>query len=187
VVAGLIIAGGLLWLIQPRLRVSRENAERNICASNMRQVGLAFQQYTRDFDGKYPIHNVQNVGVTVAGSFTVTHWVQALQPYAKSVTIFSCPAAKSFTGTAFYLNLRASGAAKTKLPSTSVLLTEGPDTSNCAVAIARGPVKSGDPPSYARHGDGDLWDSTPGSNYLFIDGHVEFLDISVAPEMEQAR
>lgn len=147
----------------------RENSRRSSCQSNLKQIGLAFKQYTQDYDEKLPTFNVGRVGVTVSGHLTVSYWVQSLQPYAKSVQIFQCPSENNSLGTDYYYSRGVSGVEDTKFNNSAntVLLTEGTDTSNGAMATATAPIKLGNQPPYARHLD--------GSNYSFVDGHVKWL------------
>ena len=48
----------LASLLLPALSRARETARSIICASNMKQLGLVFFQYSSDFDGRMPIHKI---------------------------------------------------------------------------------------------------------------------------------
>ena len=52
VVLGII--GILSALLFPVLARARENGRKAVCNSNMRQLGVAFSQYTQDYGGRYP-------------------------------------------------------------------------------------------------------------------------------------
>lgn len=63
---------------------ARENARRASCQSNLKQLGLGFQQYTQDYDEKLPN----------AGSVDWYHgwgWANQIYTYVKSDQIFKCP------------------------------------------------------------------------------------------------
>ncbi len=90
----------LAAIIFPVFQKVRENARRASCQSNLKQIGLAFTQYTQDFDekypgGTYPLNpgpNAINVGAGWAGN---------IYSYVKSVGVYKCPD-DSTAGTAAY-------------------------------------------------------------------------------------
>ena len=49
------IIGILSAILFPVLSRARENGRKTVCLSNMKQLGLAFLQYTQDSAGKYPL------------------------------------------------------------------------------------------------------------------------------------
>lgn len=169
------ILGILAAALFPVFARARENARRASCQSNLKSIGLAFKQYTQDYDEIFPRYDVAGVGSTVAGNLTVTHWVQALQPYARSVQIFQCPSETATRGTDYYYNTTVSGNNDSdfKNSASTVLLCEGMDQAQCNLAVAVNPVTTGIAPAYARHLD--------GSNYAFVDCHVKWLQSTQAP------
>jgi len=48
------IIGILMSMLMPALARAREAARRSVCASNLRQIGLAFSMYADEWDGKLP-------------------------------------------------------------------------------------------------------------------------------------
>lgn len=44
----------LIAVLLPALSRAREISRRTVCGTNLRQIGMAFQQYTEDFDGWFP-------------------------------------------------------------------------------------------------------------------------------------
>ena len=78
----------LASILFPAFSRARENARRASCQSNLKQIGLAVQQYTQDYDEKY-----------LADQNAVTKtFVTTLQPYISSTQVFICPSApKSVT------------------------------------------------------------------------------------------
>ena len=83
VIAIIAILAAILFPVFAR---ARENARRSSCQSNLKQIGLGILQYTQDYDEKYPMALDSGTG----GTYNFT-WVQAIQPYIKSVQVFQCP------------------------------------------------------------------------------------------------
>lgn len=83
VIAIIAILAAILFPVFAR---ARENARRSACQSNLKQVGLAFAQYTQDYDERYPAGN----GNT-SGTFRGQGWLGPLFPYTKSLQLFTCP------------------------------------------------------------------------------------------------
>lgn len=68
---------------------------RTACASNLRQLGLAFLQYTQDNNGKIPPGKMDISPTLRFGN----GWAGALYPYHKSADIMRCPADAGINGT----------------------------------------------------------------------------------------
>ena len=77
VIAIIAILAAILF---PVFQKVRENARRTSCASNEKQIGLAFTQYEQDADEQTP-------GTTQWGY----GWAEKLQPFVKSAQVFQCP------------------------------------------------------------------------------------------------
>ncbi len=89
VISIIAILSGILFPVFAR---ARENARRSACMSNMKQLGLAFLQYTQDFDEQLPL-NAAN-----SGTVRPCSWDACIAPYAGvavqsglSPLIFRCP------------------------------------------------------------------------------------------------
>jgi prepilin-type N-terminal cleavage/methylation domain-containing protein/prepilin-type processing-associated H-X9-DG protein len=83
VVIGIISV--LIAMLLPALNKAREAAKTISCASNLRQMGLAYQMYASN-----------NKGTIVALNSDLTSWVTYLLPYAGNAKVFKCPSARYF-------------------------------------------------------------------------------------------
>jgi prepilin-type N-terminal cleavage/methylation domain-containing protein len=80
VIAIIAILAAILFPVFAR---ARENARRTSCLSNLKQIGLALEQYKQDYDSVYPYSRS-------AGK----EWYELyLNPYIKSPQLIVCPSA----------------------------------------------------------------------------------------------
>jgi prepilin-type N-terminal cleavage/methylation domain-containing protein len=89
VIAIIAILAAILF---PVFAQAREKARETMCLSNLKQIGLAYDQYIIDFDETTPVTDKTLVvpGV-VPGTVTYSTWYTDLMPYIKSWGIFLCP------------------------------------------------------------------------------------------------
>jgi prepilin-type N-terminal cleavage/methylation domain-containing protein/prepilin-type processing-associated H-X9-DG protein len=79
------IIGVLIGLLLPAVQASRAAARTTVCASNMRQIGLAIHTFAEARDGKFP--NVAGHGLELQQA-----WIYQLAPYLENVDeIRICP------------------------------------------------------------------------------------------------
>jgi len=98
VIAIIAILAAILFPVFGR---ARENARRSSCQSNLKQMGLAWHQYTADFDEKCPIIIAQGTEPKPANYFYSSlnesggsyhrEWSDGLYPYVKNAQLFHCP------------------------------------------------------------------------------------------------
>jgi prepilin-type N-terminal cleavage/methylation domain-containing protein/prepilin-type processing-associated H-X9-DG protein len=82
------IIGILAAILFPVFASAREKARQTTCASNEKQMGLAFMQYVQDYDEMWPIPASGNV----APLYNVGRgWAGMLYPYLKSFPVYLCP------------------------------------------------------------------------------------------------
>jgi len=84
VIAIIAILAAILF---PVFSKAREKARQTSCLSNMKQIALAADMYTTDYDECYPI------SVYTPGTVVITFY-HALMPYMKNNQIFQCPSEK---------------------------------------------------------------------------------------------
>jgi len=86
VIAIIAILAAILFPVFAR---ARENARRASCQSNLKQLSLGMAQYTQDYDELLPA--VIYTGTTGTFSSDYVTWGDMIQPYVKSLQIFTCP------------------------------------------------------------------------------------------------
>ena len=87
VIAIIAILAAILF---PVFAQAREKARQTGCASNLKQLGLAFMQYQQDFDEYFP----DNIDATTNPNADIYHdnkWAGEIYPYVKSMGVFACP------------------------------------------------------------------------------------------------
>ena len=75
----------LAAILFPVFQKVRENARRASCQSDEKQLGLAFIQYTQDYDEKLPEGNLGYSYLTGIG------WAGQIYSFVKSSSIYRCP------------------------------------------------------------------------------------------------
>ena len=187
VIAIIAILAAILFPVFAR---ARENARRSSCSSNIKQIGLGFQQYIQDYDEKYPL---------VAGNADVTQgWAIQMQPYLKSVQIFQCPSettpplATPATGAVgysdYWYNSRLAGASQARVDQVASTVINGDGTNGSAAYAFDGqnpPLSTGATPASTSTGTTATKVNVAGIdfglrhlegvNYGFADGHVKWL------------
>jgi prepilin-type processing-associated H-X9-DG protein/prepilin-type N-terminal cleavage/methylation domain-containing protein len=198
----------LAAMLMPTFARAREMARRASCASNMKQLGLGFLQYTQDYDERLPkAGNWQawgNGGHWVAGtngtgdngdggaladlvspykprSGIKAHPEQgAIYPYTKSSQIYICPSSRDgqTTGLSYSMNCTLSGQSNFSVGSDS------------EVVLLVDEAFPSDGYFWAPKPKDLNWDKSSdqltqihngGGNILFCDGHVKFYPFSRFP------
>lgn len=190
----------LAAILFPVFGRARENARRSSCQSNLKQLGLGFLQYAQDYDEKYPQVSSGSSGAPdfQFGVYSPTiGWADALQPYIKSIQVYSCPsdATKNTIRQTdpwfidyFYNNaLVGIHSAAFVAPTLTVLSGDGnPELASGANGRARYVCNGcqcrsdlGTLSTSCASGGAATVDFSrkhlEGDNYLFIDGHVKWL------------
>jgi prepilin-type N-terminal cleavage/methylation domain-containing protein/prepilin-type processing-associated H-X9-DG protein len=86
VIAIIAILAAILF---PVFQKVRENARRTSCLSNEKQLGLAFTQYTQDYDELYPSGVIAGTGVGLHSYGQ--GWGGQIYTYVKSTGVYKCP------------------------------------------------------------------------------------------------
>lgn len=80
----------LAAILFPVFARARENARRSSCQSNLKQLGLAFAQYTQDYDERLPIAGAMTASNSSTRNYPLG-WGMQIYPYVKSRQVYACP------------------------------------------------------------------------------------------------
>ena len=182
VIAIIAILAAILF---PVFQKVRENARRASCQSNLKQMGIAFTQYTQDADEKFPGGSIGGPGNDYEG------WASAIYPFVKSVGVYKCPDDSIanekvsygmnysiFHGTpslGYFENVNGMSLAQMASPASTVLLHEGRgDANDPSVPGGLSGYYGGNKVDIGNYHDKD---ATRSENYLACDGHVKYVKI----------
>jgi prepilin-type N-terminal cleavage/methylation domain-containing protein/prepilin-type processing-associated H-X9-DG protein len=168
----------LAAMLLPALNSARERAKAISCANNLKQLGLAFANYTSDFNGFYPLcyQPVSYMGWCMPSGPLVSNkyipskliWGSATD-YGTAIMDYACPSG-NLTGE-YGMNNYIGGSytknSKINKASSTFLVTE-----NTSIQAASSTAEN---VTRYRHGN-------EGScNYLYCDGHVNSLNRNSDP------
>lgn len=86
----------LAAILMPVFAQAREKARQASCASNLKQLGLAFQMYVQDYDETLPMLTFTGAaGVSQPNNGGAWRWGWLVLPYVKNFDIFECPSDKT--------------------------------------------------------------------------------------------
>ena len=92
VIAIIAILAAILF---PVFAQAREKARQASCMSNLKQIGLALNQYAQDYDESHPgvwFGPVNKGPWSVQSDATTFYkWMDAVYPYVKNEQVFICP------------------------------------------------------------------------------------------------
>ena len=176
----------LACLLFPVFSRARESARRASCQSNLRQIALGLQQYTQDYDERFPVNpsDMDGWAITVANG-------------VKNDQIFQCPSEpkgpdEGFTD--YWLNAAMVGRseASVQFASNTILNGDGEaDAVNYVFTYAGSPLALMAQAGADAEAEEETtveqlpnWEASQkyarrhleGANYSFVDGHVKWLN-----------
>ncbi len=183
------ILGILSAILLPVFNSARETARSATCSSNLKQLGLAINQYVQDSGGFYP----HIIGLTPADGCT---WSARIFPYLKSAQVLKCPSfsrgefregcppsEKANDGSIYYNTWRGSydlavaldarnsagmvSQVRMRYPSQRILSFDGEGYERAFDVMWPADIQNRIDEGYARH--------RFGLNALFFDGHVKHI------------
>jgi len=203
VIAIIAILAAILFPVFAR---ARENARRASCLSNLKQIGLAFVQYTQDYDERYPTQHYTDPNATPpilppvacpGDKYNVISWDAAIYPYTKSWQIYVCPSDSAtrccgFTARSYSVNsiVYTKAAYETgpgraladiSAPSTTILAGDKPvkaNSYNNETCFDNGATMQypGDSNSTNMEYNGQLWDWTSNDPIHLSGWNYAFMD-----------
>jgi prepilin-type N-terminal cleavage/methylation domain-containing protein len=190
VIAIIAILAAILF---PVFQKVRENARRASCLSNMKQLGIAFTQYTQDSNERFPA-----VRAVTPNNNYVGGWANLIYPFVKSTGVYACPDDSRVSPKVsysmnygiwnddFWTPCHGLKLAEFLSPSNTVLLYEGVDPKGSGDASVVLNYAATGTTGWAGGSDWNTSNASPlakwhdssadqASNYLAVDGHAKYL------------
>ena len=176
VIAIIAILAAILFPVFARARAKARQAT---CASNLKQLGLAFEMYASDYDDALPGATngpggsglyggwvwYANFGVPGQGYFDVTNG--SLFAYVKNRQVYQCPDDNSGSGCTFELNGNLRNLPTVQVPDASRTLLLIPEDDHGTANDGLFDLTYRDPVNRSHNG---------GLTTAFCDGHVKWLN-----------
>ena len=194
VIAIIAILAALLF---PVFQKVRENARRAACASNLRQLTVAFVQYTQDNDDILPGATDGQAGANVTGGWVLFHTfgvspapavfdvtAGSLYPFVRSPSVYLCPddGLARLSGDSYAVNSCAEAAANSPQPRQGRPLSAFDAPASLMLlgeedADFQGHTTGSTNDAYLSLFFDDAVSSrhSGGSNVSFVDGHVKWV------------
>ena len=190
VIAIIAILAAILF---PVFAKARERARQSTCINNQKQLGLAMQQYTNDWDETMPQWHFPGGNYRIDGRATDPTWDAALYPTVRAKGSFNCPSndpaspgdiPAGWVVRSYALPNNVSGISlgEVRNPAETVMLTEKGEQ-----PIAAG-ADSVAESFYQMHGfDHEAQKQNPrfphgkGKVFAFMDGHAKYFQVRTGP------
>jgi prepilin-type N-terminal cleavage/methylation domain-containing protein len=185
----------LAAILFPVFARARENARKSSCANNLKQLGLAFAQYSQDHDESLCISSTAATGGAGGTAFSSGfEWPSRISTYVKNRQIFICPSgvrttatatdALSYWGAGWLFSTTSTGTVSTPTPlaladldkpAEAVVIYDNLESTVENRVVFRPNVSTASPYSYTTAGSLYIRKAVhlDMDNALYADGHVK--------------
>ena len=179
-----IILAILAAILLPAFTHPHHGFERHSrCFSNLKQIGLAFMQYSQEYDDRMPPvkMNARPGKNRASEDYKPFGWADALYPYIKSDTMFQCPSEPQTREvsdptqsgyTDYWYNTNLAGIKQKQIVAPSQTLMSGDGNDGTENTNARYTL-SALPPSWITTEKSPARRHLDTGIYLYADGHVK--------------
>ena len=192
------IIGILAALLLPALSTARQEAQKIVCISNLRQIGNTLVIYTNDYNGVCPFASGEIRWCQTDADYGTPGWMEQLYDYVNDKKLYSCPANREFREYSYFLGVRA---AYKEANDSFASVRIGRIMYSSAFVLSGDTTRDGNAPTNFNYYDCDKDDYTQncvggvgavwtgwkvhmrGQNILFADGHVEWVQNYVESKM----
>jgi len=161
----------LAAMLLPALSQARERARRAVCLNNLKQLGLACQMYTLDFNGFFPYvgeHARVRDGADMMTSARSMATVLIL-PYVKTTKILICPNDRTSSAASIVQYFYLGGMVNTVVTTANPIDYMGPISDQLEKKWSPPRILLGDKYMIGRGTFKTLIPHTDGGNYLYTD------------------
>jgi len=184
-----VIIAILAAMLLPVLSKAREKARQSVCINNLRQIGLAFYLYIQDNNEYFPCASDPVNVNPVYWLWMGRGWRSCLLPYINNRRILYCPSDRTApqkwesTSYGYSMSFYHSSEQINQMPEPSFTYDTGKIVPSIPQKIASVlyPDRKAMVTEWLDNHTGGIntWWTWGGSrNYIFVDGHIEFIPAS---------